>query len=341
MKRIFSKTYRFGRLSVSILMNEWIFLYRGNSRVIIKEIRTRDLFTTKMKIAYGAAAVLLALSVFLFRGPAGEVADAPTPQQTAQNDEDRKNRILQSRPKKKVKLVIRQHRVKKNESPARIAKKYGISLDTLCGSNNLNSYDYVKEGTVLKIPNKDGVLYRVKKGEKMVSVAQKYKASLPRIIAENNIKNPDFFAPDSIIFIPDAKPLDIVPGFLWPSMDRGITSGYGWRVHPIDRVRHFHLGLDMRSNYQWIKSTKYGQVTYTGWMGGYGKTVIISHPGGWKSLYAHLSRIIVRTGQYVKQGQFVAKSGNTGNSTGAHLHFELIKNGHHVNPYAYLVKKKR
>jgi murein DD-endopeptidase MepM/ murein hydrolase activator NlpD len=81
-------------------------------------------------------------------------------------------------------------------------------------------------------------------------------------------------------------------------------------------------------------------VTYAGWLGGYGKTVVIAHPGGWKTLYGHLSRIIVREGQYVKQGQSIAKSGNTGRSTGPHLHFEIIKHGSHHNPFVYLKNSK-
>ena len=94
--------------------------------------------------------------------------------------------------------------------------------------------------------------------------------------------------------------------------------------------------MDIRSNYQPVRSTKYGKVTYSGWFGGYGKAVIVAHPGGWKSLYGHLSKIFVKRGQYVKQGQYVGRSGNTGYSSGPHLHFELIYNGRHVNPYRYL-----
>ncbi|MCX7677932.1 MAG: M23 family metallopeptidase [Spirochaetes bacterium] len=135
------------------------------------------------------------------------------------------------------------------------------------------------------------------------------------------------------IFIPDAKPQNLVRGFIWPTLQKhGITSGYGWRNHPIFDEKHFHTGLDIYCKYGWIRAAKFGKVTYTGWLGGYGKTIIISHPGGWKTLYGHLSRISVKTGQYVKQGQFIGKSGNTGNSTGPHLHFEIISNGEYKNP---------
>ena len=145
--------------------------------------------------------------------------------------------------------------------------------------------------------------------------------------------------PGTILFIPDAKPQNIIRGFMWPTYSRYITCGFGWRRNPFNwRMKEYHCGMDIKSNYQWVRASKYGKITFTGWMGGYGKAVIIAHPEGWKTLYAHLSRIIVRQGQYVKQGQTIARSGNTGRSTGAHLHFEIIQNGKHKNPYSFLKK---
>lgn len=260
-------------------------------------------------------------------------------------DEQLKNEILLSEktdyslPQKKSELKISTYKVKSGDSLSVIARQYGVSIDTICGSNNLRSYDLIHVGKVLKIPNKDGILHKLKKGQNLIAIANKYKVNINKVISSNSFENTDFLSVGAMVFIPDAKPMNIIPGFMWPTFSRVITSGYGWRRHPIFRRRFFHKGLDMRSKYQSIRSTKYGKVTYTGWLGGYGKTVVIAHPNGWKSLYGHLSQIYVKRGQYVKQGQYVARSGNTGNSTGPHLHFELIKKGRHVNPYKHLKRR--
>ena len=176
----------------------------------------------------------------------------------------------------------------------------------------------------------------VQKGQNIADIAKKYKTDVDKIFSENCIKNFDFISIGDIIFVPDAKPLNIIPGFLWPAPTKRITSSYGWRRHPINKIKHFHQGMDIRCNYKRVRATKYGQVKFTGWMGRYGKTIIIAHPGGWKSLYGHLSKIWVKRGQAVKQGQFIGRSGDTGYSTGPHLHFELIKRGRHQNPLKYL-----
>ncbi len=258
-------------------------------------------------------------------------------------DEIEKNNILQSAstdysvPEDNGGFRIMEHVVKPGENLSAIAQEYGVSIDTICGSNGLRSYDFIRSGIRLRIPNKDGILYRMKRGNSITSLARKYRVSLKKIITENDLQNPDFIAVDTEIFIPDAKPLNIMRGFMWPVAGRYITCGYGWRHDPFQRKnREFHQGIDIRSRYEWIRASKYGKVTYTGWLGGYGRTIVVAHPGGWKTLYGHLSRIIVKRGQHVKQGQPIGKSGNTGRSTGPHLHFEILKAGLHINPYKYL-----
>ena len=113
-----------------------------------------------------------------------------------------------------------------------------------------------------------------------------------------------------------------------------ITSRYGRRFHPTLKKSKRHLGIDYGTKTGTrVRTVANGVVVYAGKKGAYGNLVVIDHRGtGLKSKYAHLSRFKVKKGQKVKQGQTIALSGNTGRSTGPHLHFEIIKNGRHINP---------
>ena len=125
-------------------------------------------------------------------------------------------------------------------------------------------------------------------------------------------------------------------GYLRPVVGR-ITSPYGYRSHPIFKRRKFHTGVDIAGpNRSPIKATKNGVVIRSGWLGGYGKVVVINHGNGITSLYAHLSSAAVSKGQSVSKGQVVGYEGSTGYSTGPHLHFEIRKNGRHTNPLNYI-----
>lgn len=110
-----------------------------------------------------------------------------------------------------------------------------------------------------------------------------------------------------------------------------LTSRFGYRG------REFHEGIDIAvpwgSN---VYAADGGVVEFVGWLGGYGKLIIINHQNGYKTYYGHLSRFLVSPGQKVAKGQLIAKSGSTGRSTGPHLHFEVRKNGVPQNPLAYL-----
>lgn len=341
MRKIYSRTFKLGGLSVSFFFREIILLYRGKNRVYLKRIEEKELFSHARKVVYGTC--FLSLVLLLIMLPSDHQKESGV----LVNDEEQKIKLINSRrtdfstPRETVPLQIRIHHVRRKETLSRIAKEYGVSMDTICGSNNLQSYDMVPEGISLRVPNKDGIIYRIKKGQNIMALSRQYKIPIGKIIAENNLKNPDFLTVGKDIFIPDAKPQNIYPGFLWPCAGKFVTSGYGWRKNPfaMDAV-HFHQGIDIRASYDWVKATRYGKVTFSGWLGGYGKTVVVAHPDGCKSLYGHLSKIIVRDGQYVKQGQIIARSGNTGYSSGPHLHFELIKNGGHINPHRYLKNKK-
>lgn len=116
-----------------------------------------------------------------------------------------------------------------------------------------------------------------------------------------------------------------------------ITAGFGYRKNPFtSRGTEFHGGIDFAASYgQTVSATGDGTVIFAGWNAGYGKMVIISHGYGLTTLYAHNSKLLVKQGDKVKKGQAISKAGNTGRSTGTHLHYEVKLNGKNVNPANY------
>lgn len=143
---------------------------------------------------------------------------------------------------------------------------------------------------------------------------------------------PPLSSPDD--YLPDT-PMKFT-GYIWPA--RGVlTSGYGWRWG------RMHKGVDIAAPIGTpIMAAAPGEVISAGWnSGGYGNLVKVKHADGSLTLYAHNSRILVRTGQMVEQGEQIAEMGSTGYSTGPHLHFEIHPNGQKaVNPMAYLPKER-
>ncbi|MDD3706118.1 MAG: M23 family metallopeptidase [Clostridiaceae bacterium] len=116
-----------------------------------------------------------------------------------------------------------------------------------------------------------------------------------------------------------------------------ITAGFGYRKNPFtSRGSEFHKGIDFAASYgQTVSASGDGIVAFSGWNAGYGRMVIISHGYGLSSLYAHNSKLLVKQGDKVKKGQAISKVGNTGRSTGTHLHYEVKLNGKNVNPANY------
>ncbi|MBQ7632014.1 MAG: M23 family metallopeptidase [Paludibacteraceae bacterium] len=112
-----------------------------------------------------------------------------------------------------------------------------------------------------------------------------------------------------------------------------MASGYGWRVDPIYHIRRFHQGMDFSAPIGTeIFATGNGVVTYVGWKQGYGETVEIDHGFNYSTRYAHCSKLIARKGQKVKRGDVIALVGNTGKSTGPHLHYEVHYNKKPIDP---------
>ena len=125
---------------------------------------------------------------------------------------------------------------------------------------------------------------------------------------------------------------------IWPLKGR-ISSSFGWRHHPILKKNKFHSGIDIAvPSSTSVKAADGGRVLISGWNGGYGYYIAIDHGNGISTAYAHNSRLLVKEGELVYQGQEIAKSGSTGLSTGPHLHFEVRDNGKPVEPLKYLPK---
>ncbi len=120
-----------------------------------------------------------------------------------------------------------------------------------------------------------------------------------------------------------------------------ISSRFGYRVHPILKSRHFHGGVDYAAPTGTpVHAVADGRVTFAARKGPNGKLIKLRHVGGYESFYLHLSRMKVRRGQRVKQGQLIGKVGSTGRSTGPHLDFRLKKRGKYLNPTKHVVPRR-
>ena len=122
-----------------------------------------------------------------------------------------------------------------------------------------------------------------------------------------------------------------------PAQGGWFSSLFGYRISPISGNKEFHLGVDLagRSGMA-VTSIASGIVTWSGPNQGYGNMVEISHGNGYVTRYAHNKENLVNVGERVEKGQMIALMGSTGRSTGAHVHFEVIRNGRHINPHSYI-----
>jgi murein DD-endopeptidase MepM/ murein hydrolase activator NlpD len=219
-----------------------------------------------------------------------------------------------------------------------LSKEFGLNQDTLISVNKIKNTRAVPEGDILRIPNQDGILHIAGESDTLSSISEKYKVEVAAISLVNelfseNIKNGD------TLFIPgvklDSVKLQEINGdlFIWPTSNRAITSNYGWRTSPITHSRLFHNGLDIRGRVgQPVYAAMSGRVSFVGYDAVYGNHIVIAHHSGYRTMYAHLSAVNVKQGARVSTGQTIGRVGNTGASTGPHLHFTVYKNGVTVNP---------
>ncbi|MCK4260406.1 MAG: M23 family metallopeptidase [Halanaerobiales bacterium] len=221
------------------------------------------------------------------------------------------------------------HKVQSGESLWTIARKHNLDVDILASLNGIYNVNKITVGMELKLEE----TYKVKSGDSFWSIAKKFGVGYQTLIKYNNLNNPDRIAVGMEIRIPPTvggKSKVQQKLFIWPIKGR-ISSYFG------PRWGKMHEGIDVAIPIgRNIKAAADGKVVWGGWINGYGYTVIIDHKDGYRTLYGHNSKVLVTGGKWVKQGQTIAKSGNSGRSTGPHLHFEIQKDGRAVDPMKYL-----
>lgn len=235
--------------------------------------------------------------------------------------------------------AIKKHIVREGDTLSEIAQQYNIDVDTLLGANP-KAGETLNIGDELTILPQKGIMHVVGDGDTLWRIANIYGVDIRAIIAANRKTN-EQLAVGETLFVPGGKLLakaDIAPSrsetvsrggvgrMVWPTNGE-FSSPFGYRWGRL------HAGIDIANDEGTpIRAAMAGRVTYTGWYSGYGYTVVIKHGQGYETLYGHLSDYIVENGQYVNAGQVIAYMGNTGNSTGPHLHFEVHINDQPVNP---------
>lgn len=231
--------------------------------------------------------------------------------------------------------------VRQGDIVGKIAESHGVSQDAIISLNKLRNTRTLQIGQNLKIPSINGILYTAKNGDTPGSIADKFRVSLEKIALVNNIHD-NMIEPGTILFLPDAKldwvTIQEINGDLFRKPLRGsyyISSLYGWRNNPFSGMRTFHNGIDMAtSRGSAVYAALEGKVTATGYDVTYGNYVIISHHSGYQSMYGHLQSILTTRGSYVTTSTRIGTVGNTGQSTGPHLHFTVYKNRSTMNPAA-------
>lgn len=191
-------------------------------------------------------------------------------------------------------------------------------------------------------PERGGIHHVVQPGQTLWRIAKAYGVPLDELAEANGIADPSRIVTGQRLFVPGASelleiepyvPVAAASGWIWPVGAGRILSPFG-----APRKTHRHRGLDIggRSG-QAVVAARAGRVVYSGaGMRGYGKTVILDHGGGLRSLYAHNSALLVRVGQKVATGQSIARLGRTGNATTDHCHFEIRRNDVPVDPLLYV-----
>ncbi|MBM3270553.1 MAG: peptidoglycan DD-metalloendopeptidase family protein, partial [Candidatus Sericytochromatia bacterium] len=255
----------------------------------------------------------------------------------------------------------REYMVRKGDFPELIAKRFGVSPETVLFHNKLTKRSILQVGQKLEIPPASGYYHTVRRGETLKGLLAGRDLDEARFRRYNPGVG-DRLRAKQTVFIPGKPPVvaeerrrperpergyrerdtrkkahrgvfgdlgrAISDGFHWPLSTKAVSSGFGERGR-----RDWHPGIDIRAGVGTpIRAARDGVVVRAGWEGAYGRMVEISHGGGVSTRYAHASSLAVSPGERVEAGEIIGRVGTTGRSTGPHLHYEVRINGRPVNP---------
>jgi murein DD-endopeptidase MepM/ murein hydrolase activator NlpD len=235
------------------------------------------------------------------------------------------------------------HTVKAGETLLDISRRYKIDMQTLIGANRqISNLGQLKAGQELNILNTKGVIHKLAPYETLADVARIYHVSYNTVVNYNGLRSGRIKAGMNII-VPGANPLPL--GQTTSSANTPSTSGYIWPIAGKVKISsnfgarwgRMHEGIDISVPIGTpVKAAKSGKVILSGWSSGYGYAVYIKHDNDTVTRYGHNNKLLVKKDAFVYQGQTIALSGNSGRSTGPHLHFEIRIKNKAVNPRKYL-----
>jgi len=223
--------------------------------------------------------------------------------------------------------------VRKGDTLGEIAEMFGVSTNTIVWANNIKASS-IKEGQELVILPISGVRHVVKSGDTIKSLATKYKADFDEILSYNGLAADAKIKPGDIVVIPDGVISATQTSLAKTSGSQTYPVYSGFYLRPIVGGRktqgiHGYNGVDLAPSCRCVGDPIFASadgkviISRTGYNGGYGTYVVISHANGTQTLYAHMSKDNVSVGQSVERGQVIGAVGSTGKSTGPHVHFEV------------------
>lgn len=223
--------------------------------------------------------------------------------------------------------------VREGDTISEIADIFDVSVNTIRWANNLRSGSLITPGQVLVILPVSGVQYTVKKGDTIQSIAKKFGGEISEIISFNDLNPNSPLETGLSLIIPNGEAEPIGEPTSVRRLVRSQGPDYqGYYIRPVNPARrsqgiHGYNGIDLAAPCGTpTMASASGSVLISrpaGWNGGYGQYIVLLHPNGTQTLYAHLSGIIAAPGWNVVQGQVIGYVGRTGQSTGCHLHFEI------------------